>query len=352
MSPSADPNDFSFKTDKDALICPYQAHIRKTNPRGDLAAFIQGQTDKSERALRILRRGITYGERPDLAPDSKLPAPETGIGLLFMCYQSGLISFILQQDGADSNEFVKPGVGPDATLGVNAAPTTQQWPVNGVPNAKPFLMANFIRMRGGEYFFAPKPGIPQGIMHGTGDRLAEGWRMRKPGSIQPSARSGHRCCARRASPEFPQLISEQQTSGRIRRRPQRKPDREPIFSSPSSQARVTAASPSASACGTTQRQISGTDRPACGPTLLCQRDHHAREIRVAAPVQALDRPEPRVREDGLDDHLVPMIFRKGLRRIRIAMDERLENRLHPGTDRLTGAWFDRRSRGIDRKSEI
>jgi deferrochelatase/peroxidase EfeB len=159
VTPGADPNDFSFKTDKDAMVCPYQAHIRKTNPRGDLAAFNPKQTDTAERALRILRRGITYGERPDLAPGSKLPAPETGIGLLFMCYQSGLVSFILQQDGADSNDFVKTGVGPDATLGVNAAAVAQQWPVNGVPNAKPFLMANFIRMLGGEYFFAPSPAF-------------------------------------------------------------------------------------------------------------------------------------------------------------------------------------------------
>jgi deferrochelatase/peroxidase EfeB len=159
VTPGADPNDFSFKTDKDAMVCPYQAHIRKTNPRGDLAAFVPNQTDKSERALRILRRGITYGERPDLAPGSKLPAPATGVGLLFMCYQSGLISFILQQDGADSNDFVKTGVGPDATLGVNAAPAAQQWPVDGVPGGKPFLMANFIRMLGGEYFFAPSPAF-------------------------------------------------------------------------------------------------------------------------------------------------------------------------------------------------
>jgi hypothetical protein len=54
---------------------------------------------------------------------------------------------------------VKTGVGPDSTLGVNAAAVAQQWPVNGVPNAKPFLMANFIRMLGGEYFFAPSPAF-------------------------------------------------------------------------------------------------------------------------------------------------------------------------------------------------
>src|ERR1700710_2786315 len=90
-----------------------------------------------------------------------------------------------------------------------------------------------------------------------------------------------------------------------------------------------------------------TDRPARGPPLMCQRDHHSCELRVAAAVQALDRPKRRAGEDGLDDHLVPMIFGKGLRWIRIAMGERLEHRLHPGTDRLTGAGLDRRSNRID-----
>jgi deferrochelatase/peroxidase EfeB len=155
----ADPNDFSFKSDREAALCPYQAHIRKTNPRGDLAAFITGQTDDGERALRILRRGITFGERPDLAPGSTLPPPESGVGLLFMCYQARLVQFAIQQEGADSNDFVKTGVGPDPVLGVSAAPMPQLWPVNGVPNAKPFLMKNFITMLGGEYFFAPSPAF-------------------------------------------------------------------------------------------------------------------------------------------------------------------------------------------------
>ena len=155
----ADANDFSFKSDKDAKQCPYQAHIRKTNPRGDLAAFIPEQTDASERALRILRRGITFGERPDLVPGSTLPAPESGVGLLFMCCQSRPIQFVIQQEGADGNDFVKQSVGPDATLGNTAAGTAQQWPLNGNPAAASFLMSNFVTMLGGEYFFAPSPSF-------------------------------------------------------------------------------------------------------------------------------------------------------------------------------------------------
>jgi deferrochelatase/peroxidase EfeB len=153
----ADPNDFSFKSDPNAARCPYQAHIRKTNPRGDLAAFVPGQTDDSERALRIVRRGITFGKRPDLDPGSTLPPPASGVGLLFMCYAGRLIQFVIQQDGSDQNDFVRTGVGPDAVLGQNATRLAQQWPLDGTPAAASFLMANFVTMQGGEYFFAPSP---------------------------------------------------------------------------------------------------------------------------------------------------------------------------------------------------
>jgi deferrochelatase/peroxidase EfeB len=158
VKPGADPNDFSFNQDPNAAVCPYQAHIRKTNPRGDIVRILH-QTEEFERSKRILRRGITYGARPDLQPGSTLPAPEAGVGLLFMSYQADLNQFAIQQDGADSNDFVNQGTGPDAVLGVNAAATAQQWPVNGVSAAKPFLMSNFITMLGGEYFFAPSPAF-------------------------------------------------------------------------------------------------------------------------------------------------------------------------------------------------
>ena len=68
-----------------------------------------------------------------------------------------LRQFVIQQDGADSNDFVKTGVGPDATLGNNTTRLAQQWPPDGAPAAKSFLMTNFVTMLGGEYFFAPSP---------------------------------------------------------------------------------------------------------------------------------------------------------------------------------------------------
>jgi Dyp-type peroxidase family len=156
--PGADANDFNFSGDPQGAVCPFQAHLRKTNPRGDIVTVLGG-TEEFERSMRIVRRGIPFGERPDLQPDSTLPPPETGVGLLFMCYQSQLLQFVIQQEGADSDDFVTTGVGPDATLGNNATGVAQQWPVNGQANAKSFRMANFVTMLGGEYFFAPSPSF-------------------------------------------------------------------------------------------------------------------------------------------------------------------------------------------------
>jgi Dyp-type peroxidase family len=153
--PGADPNDFNFDSDPHAGRCPYQSHIRKMNPRGDVARFVPGKTDGIEREFRIVRRGITFGKRPDLASGSTLPPPETGVGLLFMCYQARLIQFVIQQNGADINDFVKAGVGPDAVIGRNPAAVPQRWPLNGAPSDTTFAMSNFTTMLGGEYFFAP-----------------------------------------------------------------------------------------------------------------------------------------------------------------------------------------------------
>jgi Dyp-type peroxidase family len=147
-TPGAELNNFNFTADDPAgAVCPFHAHIRKTNPRGDSPIGIPG-----ERRFRIARRGITYGERPDLAPGSTLPFPERGVGLLFMSYQSKLDQFAIQQEGSDSNDFARPGVGVDAVIGQNTTPVAQEWPTG---SGKKFTMANFVKMLGGEYFFAP-----------------------------------------------------------------------------------------------------------------------------------------------------------------------------------------------------
>lgn len=149
--PNADANDFYFDQDPGGAKCPFHAHIRKTNPRGDIGRVLGGST-AFERARRIARRGITYGARPDLEEEADIPRPTKGVGLLFMCFQANLDQFVIQQEGSDANDFVQAGTGVDAVIGQNDAPTDQTWPSTG--DVK-FTMANFIKMLGGEYFFAP-----------------------------------------------------------------------------------------------------------------------------------------------------------------------------------------------------
>lgn len=164
----ADHNDFHFDSDPDGRRCPFHAHIRKTNPRGDIPRLLDLRGAEFERSRRIVRRGITYGDRPDLAEGSTLERPGAGVGLLFMCFQANLDQFFIQQDGADSNAFVQDGVGVDAVIGHNPAPRAQTWPSTGPAwrcgQTTTFTMANFVTMLGGEYFFAPSIAFMTGGM--------------------------------------------------------------------------------------------------------------------------------------------------------------------------------------------
>ena len=171
--PDASPgNDFNFDGDRFGVICPYQAHVRRTNPRGDLTSPGPGRpamSAETERMFRIARRGIPYGTdiytAPGVGPEK--PPPATGVGLLFMSVQFRLANFEIQQGGSDSNDFPINGVGVDATIGHNAAATPQRWtyPPDLGPSSNPqvangngdvqFTMANFVTLLGGEYFFLP-----------------------------------------------------------------------------------------------------------------------------------------------------------------------------------------------------
>lgn len=157
--PTEDPNDFHYDQDPDGSRCPFHAHIRKTNPRGDVPREI-GAPAAFERARRVVRRGITYGERPDLVDGGVSGKPATGVGLLFMCFQGDLDQFAIQQEGSDAEDFVRAGVGVDAVIGQNVGAVPQTWPSDGTVT---FTMANFVRMRGGEYFFAPSVVFLRGL---------------------------------------------------------------------------------------------------------------------------------------------------------------------------------------------
>ncbi len=149
-------NDFNFDDDVDARRCPFHAHIRKTNPRGDTHR-ISGLPMRNERARRIVRRGISYGHT-DLEPETEW----SDAGLLFLSCQSDIEQqFLVMQCGWCGNrDFVTRGTGLDPVIGQAANEDRspgQQWPVSseGESRSVEFSFFDFVRCRGGEFFFAP-----------------------------------------------------------------------------------------------------------------------------------------------------------------------------------------------------
>jgi Dyp-type peroxidase family len=165
--PNTDPlldfNNFSYLQAGSESKCPFQAHIRKTNPRGDSVAL--GATLEEERARRIARRGITYGERErgDDGRPTLEDQPETGTGLLFMCFQRSIQDqfAFMQRAWANNPGFARPGTGIDPVIGqqVRNHPGVQRWPSvwgDTDPGKQvAFDFGDFVTMKGGEFFFAP-----------------------------------------------------------------------------------------------------------------------------------------------------------------------------------------------------
>lgn len=172
-------NNFKFDVDPDGTKCPFQAHIRKSNPRGDIARQFGIPEQVAERPRRITRRGITYGERnrhPDFTQALE-DLPTKDVGLLFMCFQSSIANqfAFIQKSWVNAEDFVKRGTGIDPVLGQVhrpgpgiPPPTKQKWPVQWgpqpdkanprrtqPPETKPFSFGGFVTMKGGEFFFAP-----------------------------------------------------------------------------------------------------------------------------------------------------------------------------------------------------
>ncbi len=152
-------NNFTYDSDRAALKCPFQAHIRKTNPRGSGNA----QDPAAERGHLMARRGVTYGERPD-DPNADVPPaarPSGGVGLLFMAFNSRLGNQFefTQAVWANNPGFpivdgVTPGLDPVIGQGERGSSDyTVEWGGSTQRTAGPVPQA--VTLRGGEYFFMP-----------------------------------------------------------------------------------------------------------------------------------------------------------------------------------------------------
>jgi Dyp-type peroxidase family len=167
----AGDNNFTFLQDPGGARCPYHAHIRKVNPRGDSTADNPTKEDRArDRERRITRRGITYGRRRGhpSASDPLATMPTQGVGLLFMCFQASIrrqFAF-MQKNWCNDGNFIQSGVGADPMIGQGAdVAMLQEWP--GVYNKRadktPFQFNGFIRFKGGEFFFAPSIPFLRGL---------------------------------------------------------------------------------------------------------------------------------------------------------------------------------------------
>lgn len=147
-------NNFNFDNDSAGTKCPFHAHIRKTNPRGDTGKVETSpgfdEALEVERQHRIARRAVSYGT------NNPAQEPETDSGLLFLCFQADIENQFnfMQTRWANAKNFVQVNVGPDPLIGQPEG--TQKWPENwGQHETVDYKFKLWINMKGGEYFFTP-----------------------------------------------------------------------------------------------------------------------------------------------------------------------------------------------------
>jgi Dyp-type peroxidase family len=172
-------NNFDFSDDQGERRCPFGAHIRKTNPRTDLAISLGQPTSAPSATLqaavsprRIMRAGIPYGPEVSNA-EATAATTQQDRGLMFVCYQTSIVNQFefLQISWADAPGFVfnkthpdgsKVTVGLDPIIGQNTPGTARvgmEEPVPNYPtgNTRSTLQQPqaFVVPTGGAYFFVP-----------------------------------------------------------------------------------------------------------------------------------------------------------------------------------------------------
>ncbi|KAF8625444.1 hypothetical protein AX17_006845 [Amanita inopinata Kibby_2008] len=146
-------NNFSFAAELTSQkICPFAAHVRKTNPRADLNNNVETH--------RIMRRGIQFG--PEVTKEEQQQEKTLkDRGLIFQCYQSSITNgfrFIQTQwannPGFPFTEKTPQTPGFDAIIG--QGPNRKLSGVNpDDPSQELALPVEWVVPRGGEYFFVP-----------------------------------------------------------------------------------------------------------------------------------------------------------------------------------------------------
>ncbi len=141
-------NAFTYTDDKQGLICPHGAHIRRVNPRDSALATL---TDV--RIHRILRYGAVYG--PPL-PDGVLDddGAERGIYFMFLSARPDALEFLKSQ-WVNDGSFIGAGDEKDPIAGDNS-PDHDTYTVPAHPLRRRLHgLERFTVTKGGEYAFLP-----------------------------------------------------------------------------------------------------------------------------------------------------------------------------------------------------
>lgn len=158
-------NDFQYAIDPDGAKCPFQAHVRKANPRGDTVRS-NGAPLAVERSHRIVRRAFRIQDTGE------------GTGLHFFCYQGDIGNQfeLIQSSWSNQAHFNRMTTGLDGVIGQAppnpdcSRPATtsipQSWPKAwGRPDAgtAPSDFGRWVELKGGGYFFAPSLSFFSGL---------------------------------------------------------------------------------------------------------------------------------------------------------------------------------------------
>lgn len=172
LMPSDDLNDFRFSGDPEGRVCPMGSHIRRTNPRDSFGAdFGSLLVDRH----RILRRAITYGNlvpRGQKQEDVNGPA---GQGLIFIVLNASIsrqFEFVQQQWVNYGNEFDQGNDG-DPIIGTRTGGDQMVIPGDAEEGRDAAIcneLKQFVRCRGGDYFFLPGIGAFEGLADNS-----QGW---------------------------------------------------------------------------------------------------------------------------------------------------------------------------------
>lgn len=157
LSESDGDYEFRYDSDPEGRMCPMGSHLRRSNPRDSFgAAFGSLLVDRH----RILRRAITYGQ---LVPTGKKQADvngDEGQGIMFIVLNASIsrqFEFVQQQWINYGNDF-NQGNDRDPIAGTRTGDDKMIIPGDAEAGRATLIcdeLKQFVRCRGGEYFFLP-----------------------------------------------------------------------------------------------------------------------------------------------------------------------------------------------------